>query len=210
MIEVKATAPMTYIAHAGLKADYRCFHIGDGFEFRPGVNLLVGDQGTGKSSLLALLGDRKLRDKYLESVLADGDSVMVYRHDFERDNPRTCGSLNSSRMPAMFVVLSHFASHGETARNVMKGIAELGRGIILLDEPDASLSLRSQFALARELREIGEHSQVLAAVHSATVIGEFPEVLSLEHRRWLPAAEFLASQREPAAPDPQSPPPCTT
>jgi recombinational DNA repair ATPase RecF len=34
--------------------DYRCFKAGDCFDLKPGLNLLVGDQGSGKSSLLGV------------------------------------------------------------------------------------------------------------------------------------------------------------
>ena len=46
------------------KENWRCFKAGDTFDFRPGVNLLVGDQGCGKSSLLQAIAASVKSKKY--------------------------------------------------------------------------------------------------------------------------------------------------
>jgi predicted ATPase len=69
-----------------------------------------------------------------------------------------------------------------------------GPYLILFDEPDAGLSPRSAVELLRVLRVVTEHGgQVIASVHSPILMLGVPEVLSLEHRRWMPGREFLAT-----------------
>ena len=71
--------------------DWRCFKTGEEFIFRPDVNLLVGDQGCGKSSLLTAIrrggiqdmsvsDPDKLKDSVVEVIATECQS---YTFDFE-------------------------------------------------------------------------------------------------------------------------------
>ncbi len=77
--------------------DYRkCFKKGEKLTFIPGVNLLVGDQGTGKSSVFAALATRntvrpkfkKKGGKQLIEIDCEGETRTM-SFDFEKDNLRT-------------------------------------------------------------------------------------------------------------------------
>ncbi len=183
--------------------DWRCFKMGDRFEFRPGVNLLVGDQGCGKSSLLKAIhiggctgkdfgSEKKLRD----TVLLEASAIQMYKFDFEKDNPRTLSYFDKN---IQFQIASMWASHGECTRTIIRALEEVAGSLCLMDEPDMALSIRSCNMLVRTFKALAERSsQVIAAVHSLTVIQQFQEVYSLEHRRWMPSAEFIESQADAA------------
>lgn len=183
--------------------NWRCFKTGDRFEFRPGVNLLVGDQGCGKSSLLRAIhvggtkgknfggSDKELRD----GVLLEANPIKMFKFDFEKDNPRTKGNLDDH---IQFQVASMFSSHGECTRTFIHALEEAADCLCLMDEPDMALSIRSCNMLALTLKALEERSsQVVAAVHSLALIQQFEEVYSLEHRRWMTNAEFIETQNDP-------------
>lgn len=183
--------------------DWRCFKAGDRFEFRPGINLLVGDQGCGKSSLLQAIhiggctgkdfgSDKEMRER----VQIEASPVKMYKFDFERDNPRIQAGLGKN---PLFQLGSMWASHGETSRIIIQNIDGLAECMILMDEPDMALSIRSCNMLVKTFRNVAERgSQVIAAVHNETVMRQFKEVYSLEHRKWMDTSEFIESQADTA------------
>jgi len=176
---------------------WRCFKAGDRFEFRPGVNLLVGDQGCGKSSLLGALEgagfDKKhtqfshLRDK----TKLEYDPCRVFSADFEKDNPRTLSYFKDIR----FQMAAKLSSHGECNLAFISALATADDCLVMMDEPDMALSIRSCAKLVKQLKEVADRSsQVIAAVHNISVIQEFEYVLSLEHREWMRNEVFITSQ----------------
>jgi hypothetical protein len=53
-----ADPALPLLSEVRFREDYRCFTAGQVLTFVKGVNLLVGEQGTGKSTLISLLRDR--------------------------------------------------------------------------------------------------------------------------------------------------------
>lgn len=182
-------------------------------EFAPGVTLAVGDQGTGKSSLLKQLAlwvakvQGKRHDDRAGAVsdlavgcIWEGGPAPIGYFDFERHNPRLAPAIGMYGLDAGTQVSSLFGSHGESVRG-LSGSRALGKGTMLLDEPDMALSPRSIHALTMDLKAAAAAGgQIIAAVHNAALIGSFPWVLSMEHGRWMPSDEFL--QRQASEPTP--------
>jgi predicted ATPase len=196
------------------KADYRCFEKGYKLTFKPGLNLLVGDQGSGKSTVIQLIRDaaatkstsftRKDAEKVVK-VLADGPTY-VRCFDFEKDNPRTQSGFGDN---IMFQVASIWKSHGEVARAILSTLTkmkDLDKSTFVLDEPDTALSPRSCYDLVKVFRKATKAgTQLLVAAHNPILIEGAPEVYSLEHREWMSGVEFLRRQREEKAPKPKEP-----
>ena len=184
---------------------YRCFEEGEVFEFRPGINLLVGDQGCGKSTLLGELrncgtklkaSDRAHRTKKSGTVSTSG-KCSSYVFDFEYDNPRTKGHFGDS---INFQIASMYASHGETGITVLRALKEAENSIIFMDEPDMALSVRSILEIAKLFDDMVKRgNQLIAAVHNPLLIECSDDVLSLEHRRWITSDDFISSQYQPKA-----------
>lgn len=172
-----------------IKKDWRCFKAGEHFEFNPDINLLVGDQGSGKSSLILLLR-RIIEGQYgideLAKVTADRCETRLF--DFEASNPRvqtTCDHIANTLM--------RFKSHGECVLAIIGYMKEVAiPAAWIMDEPDMALSIRSIYKVIDTLKQTNH--QVIAAVHNPFLIQAFPTVLSLEHRRWMPPEEFIGSQ----------------
>lgn len=193
------------------KADFRCFKKDDTFEFRPGINLFVGDQGSGKSTLLALVRALAVKNVLtglngedaakVISLTTDKTGSRVLSFDFEKDNPRMAHSFEMPNMSAELIVRSRFVSHGQLVNSILDNIEglknEKSHHAILMDEPDTGLSPRSARAFAGSLESLAKHHQILAAVHNPLVIESVPEVLSLEHRRWMKSNEFMEAMKTP-------------
>ena len=175
--------------------------------FRPGVNLLVGDQGSGKSSVYQAIcthGLKKKRSLHLPDkdkvpfvMNYKGDPMPVFAFDFEKDNYRTKAYFDDD---IGFHVGSMYKSHGEMVLALMDSFEEIDRAmIVLFDEPDMALSIRSCYRLVRIFKHLADlGGQVIATAHNPTVILGFPEVYSLEHHEWMPSADFVATQMEEA------------
>ena len=172
------------------KRDYRCFKAGDVFTFEP-LTILVGDQGCGKSTILQLLSSAGTRQT--EEILEiTADRMETRSFDYEKNNPRM-----SHYVETILDVATRFASHGQFVRQLNESILEQKGVCWLQDEPDSALSIRSCFKLAECFKEaLKNKCQVVASIHSPIVMGEFPKVFSLEHRKWMTPAKFIESQRK--------------
>jgi len=177
------------------KQDYRCFKEGFTLEFRPGITLLVGDQGTGKSTILQLLM-MKTRD-WKDKVVIDADRVEVKSFDFEMDNPRIQQYFREN-VDIMVQIGSGRVSHGMFNKALLETLTQAEKVVILLDEPDQAMSPRSCYKMARIFDRVLEKGcQLVASVHNPIIISTQPEVYSLEHREWVAPEDFLESQRGP-------------
>lgn len=172
--------------------DFRTLRKGEVFEFREGVNLLVGEQGSGKSSLLSLLMGKYNSEKYLKSTTTDGKAVSTRSFDFERDNPRI-----SRRVDSMLELACIMSSHGQY---VHKMILEIEDGdqfrdfTILMDEPDMALSIRSCHSVVKAFKKAVENGcQLILSIHNPIIISSFEEVFSMEHRKWMASSDFIKS-----------------
>ena len=185
---------------------------GSMFDFKPGVNLLVGDQGCGKSTLLSQIEyfreANSKKKKFASSgkckidLLFEGEAKKFGYFDFEKHNPRTQPGLDMGYgYDTNFQVSSMFSSHGETVRALLypKGT---GPFILILDEPDMALSLRSIHQLVDWLKKVEKDGtgQVIMSAHNPYLISCFDNVLSLEHGKWMKSEDFLNTQINDPAP----------
>lgn len=174
--------------------DYRCFAKGDQIEFRPGVNLLVGDQGCGKSTVLSLVAMRDFRWK--ETIKINAESVTMKHFDFERDNNRTQPGF-AENLPTMLQIQMQRASHGEVNRGILGTIHRYNDLVLLMDEPDQAMSLRSIFAMHEVFKQAAERGcQMLLSVHNPKLIELQEQVYDLEQRAWVSPAEFIERQNQ--------------
>jgi predicted ATPase len=202
---------------------WRCFSGEEVIQFRPGVNLLVGDQGTGKSSLfeaIQLRGMKKPKSLHLPPadtvpVVIDfqGDAVPVFAFDFERDNYRTKAFFEDD---ILFHVETMRRSHGEMVLAMLQRLELIDKKmLVLFDEPDMALSIKSCRRLTRCFNHVADlGGQVIATAHNPIVILSYEHVYSVEHGKWLSGKEYVDLQMAedlpllgtPAKPSPEKPP----
>ena len=172
--------------------DYRCFKEGECYSFQPGVNLLVGDQGCGKSSLLTLFGKCKSPD--IIEVSTD-KLTQTASFDFEHDNLRTQGALSQNKVKFKAQVAFLWSSHGQSVNYVLNKLDKLETDVLFMDEPDMALSIRSILKLVHKLQEVEKlGKQIITAVHNPLLISKFDSVLSLEHKTWMNSKDFIKLQ----------------
>jgi len=190
---------------------WRCFSGEEVIQFRPGVNLLVGDQGTGKSSLfqaIQLRGMKKPKSWNLPQadtvpVVIDyqGKALPVFAFDFEQDNYRTKAFFEDD---IEFHVGAMRKSHGETVLAMLGALELVDKPmIVLLDEPDMALSIQSCRRLARIFNHVVDlGGQVISTAHNPVVILSYEDVYSVEHEKWMSSKEYVDSQMKCDLPPP--------
>ena len=174
--------------------------VADGLDLPPGVTFLVGENGSGKSTIVEAVamayglsregGSRQAdhRTRSTESTL--GDVLRLQRG---------IGALGwgfflrAETMHGFFTYLEenpgkaeprfHEMSHGESFLALLETRFE-GGGLYCLDEPEAALSFSSTLALIAVLqRVVAAKGQVLCATHSP-VLASLPGARILEVGDW--------------------------
>ena len=177
--------------------DFRCFKKDEKFEFRPGINFLVGDQGCGKSTLIQLIRST-ISPLQKQRCKITADPITCLSKDFEKENPRIQKDLDESNQHQFNIGLrSMFSSHGEVVMAFIRPLRKIKEPTLLIvDEPDMALSIRSIFEMIRIFDFIVEQKgQVIAAVHNPLLIQD-RDVLSVADRKWMPGNEFIEKMKK--------------
>ena len=172
----------------------------DGFEPGPGVTFLVGENGSGKSTVLegvaAAYGlspeggsiHARNRTRPTESELA---SWLWIERGFRRS--RWGFFLRAETMHSFYTYLEdgrppnepvfHEMSHGESFLAILDTRFD-SPGFYCLDEPEAALSFSSTLALISTLDRLArDRSQILCATHSP-VLAALPGARIVEFGEW--------------------------
>jgi len=196
------------IKSVSFKKDFRCFLKGDKFDLKPGINVLVGDQGCGKSTLIELIRSKMepnikfnesdssyraksimMHDKIddLVDITMDANTKCV-AYDFERESARDMSALHFDMIGEQLASMR--ASHGQgnnismhrILEKILKSKDEVN--VILLDEPDAAMSPRSCYGLLLILQALQNkwQKQVIVSAHNPIIIKGHHPVLKKEYQ----------------------------
>ncbi len=173
----------------------------EGLELEPGATVLVGENGSGKSTVLEVLAAAL-------GLNAEGGSAGT-RHETRRSEPgsldliveRSPGAdrwayfLRDETLHGLYSYLEdnpdthrpepafHELSHGEGFLSLF-GSRASRRGLYLLDEPDAALSFTGTLSLVAQLTElVAGGAQAVVATHSP-VLAALPGARLLEVGAW--------------------------
>ena len=162
----------------------KLFNKNDTFEIKPGINVLVGDNGCGKSTLI-------------KELLEQNKEITSLHVDMEKSNPNITDHGPKKGITYSIEEISNklmwsVESHGETREGVIKSLLthkldELD--LIILDEPEQGFSLRNQIKYFRELESIG--TNVMIITHSKVFIEMSDEVFDVEKMKWIKSNEYL-------------------
>jgi predicted ATPase len=179
-----------------------------GFEPAPGLTVLIGENGSGKSTIveaIAAAWSRHVRaDRRNVSLKAtaepsseDSDLDRALRLIGTRGGGKGGFFLRAERMHDLFTAVGsegrwadrfggvdlHARSHGQAFIQVLK-TRVVERGLYLFDEPEAALSFTSCLGLIALLARLpGEGSQAIVATHSP-LIAATPGATLVEVGEW--------------------------
>ena len=133
--------------------------------------------------------------------------VETFYFDAEKMNPRTkdpnlYSNMDGTNKGIGFgnALQSRFMSHGQTlVAFTVDALRKVENCVVFLDEPESALSLRNQYNLTHEIfaAATNRNCQMIVATHCSILIQAIDSVLSLEHRKWMPAQEFIQTQQGP-------------
>ena len=175
-----------------------------GLELAPGITILVGENGSGKSTVVELMAEAYGLNPQGGSILApavrvrDTEPHAGYQLTVERGpGSRSAWAyfLRADTMHSLYTYLEqhrgsrtppehfHELSHGQGFLEILR--TRVGkRGFYLMDEPDAPLSFVSCLSLVSLLHDLaGAGSQGIVATHSP-VLAALPGATVLELGDW--------------------------
>lgn len=146
----------------------------------------------------------KLQKKFIKLNLTEEcqkQSVETFFFDTEKMNPRVVDPLKYTNLDGSNkgigmgnAVKSRWTSHGETLKEfTVNALKKASKCVIFLDEPESALSLKNQYLLVKEIKEAIERKcQIFLSTHSLVLIQSFPQVLSIEHKKWMKSEDFIS------------------
>jgi predicted ATPase len=175
----------------------------EGLELAPGITILVGENGSGKSTVVEMLAEAYGLNPQGGSILAPqlrvretepraGNRLVV-----EREPGRHAWAyfLRAETMQSLYTYLDvnrspgraperlHELSHGEGFLQILRTRVNQP-GFYLMDEPDAPLSFIASLGLVALLHDLArEHSQAIIATHSP-IVAAVPGAHILELGEW--------------------------
>ena len=177
---------------------------GTPLDLHPGVTFFVGENGSGKSTLVEALAvasgfnaegggaaaharfsTRASHSELHEALVLERSALKPMNGFFLRAesffNVATTVETGTGamRLEDVYERPLHEQSHGESF--LALALQRFGpRGLYILDEPEAALSLRGQLALMRRMHDlVGLHCQFVVATHSPILLG-YPDALIYE------------------------------
>ena len=163
------------------------YKAGSEFQLLNGINLLVGDNGCGKSTLIR---------KFIKANIDNFKGLKIINVDMEKANPKISKpdpekgtTYNMQEIQNIFMWSAE--SHGETREGVLLSILQYDFDLLILDEPEQGLSLRNQLKYLNILKE--KIKPIIISTHSKVFIENVEEVFDVETMQWVNSKEYLES-----------------
>lgn len=151
------------------------------FQFKPGINVVIGHNGAGKSTLLKsvreyLFGQSQPDGIHISSTKSD-DKEMVYFFMSEDNIP----SLNLNQITPFDQNFMHKTvywmdrkemSSGMNTNAMLKEAEKLSKeaSLVFFDEPEQALDAKAMIQLQKMIKKIAKHSQVVLVTHHPALI----------------------------------------
>lgn len=184
------------------------------------ITIIVGDNGSGKSSLLKYLKPPKMdqfffsmskskeemqRDaikKWLDnedcklSFVNSPQAIVIekqlHKSDFINNIGKGKTTLSASEVMQKWFMQED--SNGETTIDYITSLSQLENCLIVLDEPETSLSIKSQLKLAKLLKKISKTNQLVIVTHSPIFMNIANKVYDFESKQYVKTKTYINEQ----------------
>ncbi|MDD3605136.1 MAG: ABC transporter ATP-binding protein [Kiritimatiellae bacterium] len=128
--------------------------------FSPGLTLIIGPNGTGKSTVLRAIAECP------DCVRHADESTQIVHFDAERSNPRLATGPAGNYTNMILRTRALFSSHGEILQDVFKTLGITPKTCLLLDEPEAGQDYDHVLKLRAAMdRAVKRGAQIICATH---------------------------------------------
>ena len=127
--------------------------------FEPGYNVLIGSNGSGKSTVL-----RAIALCPMCKVSVADDDIIKYITT-ETLNPNVGGSF-SSREQMLQGIRAMFISHGQGVADSLRNQSHTSETIVLIDSPETGQDMENSVQIFRGLLKMARKYQVIVATNS--------------------------------------------
>lgn len=196
--------------------EFCLFKKGFSLDFQDPITVIVGDNGTGKSTLL-----KYLEFRYAKPFLIE-DEKDYFKKQWNSYKENEDCKLEFVSNPKMIILenkihkaglQSYFESqltpfkadkedvmnfmdvqsfsNGESVLDILSIFETLEDSLIILDEPETSLSIKSQVLVKEMLSKIGKKNQLIIATHSPKLMELSESIYCMETRKYVERTEYL-------------------
>ncbi|WP_415913287.1 AAA family ATPase [Neptuniibacter sp. QD37_11] len=149
--------------------------------FTPGVNVIVGNNGSGKSTIYDLLSDRTSGEKReCLDLETQGLGFTVCRMKMQEQGLATDMQLANGAQ-FMSGAMARFESHGENLWRSLELCTEFKDGsVIIIDEPEQALDFKNLLKLRDNLLANKHRLQFIIATHNPILMLAADNIISMD------------------------------
>lgn len=138
------------------------------FTFTPGLNVIIGGNGTGKTTLFNLLmnGGKSILDGHIKLEYDVYSKVLGYR-SCEEGPMKSYANIGFDFHRLSALHDARYKSNGEGLWRMIEGIRHVPDGTtFMIDEPETALDVKRILELKKILRKESKRLQIIIATHN--------------------------------------------